>query len=85
MKSKSQFPEALKRFVKEVGVPPELICDASGEQTSKEVKNFCTKIGTSLRVLEANTQHANLAELYVGLLKWATRKDMMESKSPLVL
>ena len=31
MKSKSFFPQALKRFAKEVGVPPELICDASRE------------------------------------------------------
>ena len=34
MKSKKEFPKALRRFAKEVGVPPELICDASGEQTS---------------------------------------------------
>ena len=61
MKSKKDFPKALRRFAKEVGVPPELICDASGEQTSREVKNFCHKIGTSLCVLEANTQHCNLA------------------------
>ena len=68
MKSKKDFPKALRQFAKEVGVPPELICDASGEQALREVKNFCDKIGTSLCVLEANTQYYNLAELYVGLL-----------------
>lgn len=85
MKSKKDFPKALRLFAKEVGVPPELICDASGEQTLQEVKNFCHKIGTSLRVLKANTQHCNLAELYVGLLKRATHNDMMDAQSPLVL
>ena len=85
MRSKSEFPKALKKFAKEVGVPLELICDASGEQTSKEVKTFCQQIGITLKVLEANTQKCNLAELYIGLLKRSVRKDMLESRSPLVL
>jgi hypothetical protein len=44
-----------------------------------------SQIGTTLQVLEANTQWANQAELYVGLLKEAIQKDMQETNSPLVL
>ena len=31
MQSKGQFPDALKKFCKEIGVPKSLICDLSGE------------------------------------------------------
>ena len=36
-----------------------------------------------LKFLERRTQWANLAELYIGLLKKAVRKDMKASDSPL--
>ena len=36
-----------------------------------------------LKFLERATQWANLAELYIGLLKEAVRKDMKDSDSPL--
>ena len=38
-----------------------------------------------LRALEEGTPWANKAELYIGLIKEAVRKDMRESNSPLVL
>ena len=62
MKSKGEFKDALKMFCKEVGVPMTLVCDPSGEQTSKEVKHFCHQVGMTLRVLEESTQWANRAE-----------------------
>ena len=49
------------------------------------MKDFLNKIATTLRLLEHNTQWANRAELYVGLVKDAVRKDMHSSGSPLVL
>ena len=85
MKSKSEFPQALKKFAKEVGLPPELICDHSGEQTSKEARAFLNKIGSTLNVLERGTQKCNLVELYIGLIKRSTRQDMLDAQSPLVL
>ena len=85
MRSKGEFPLALKEFAKEVGVPEALIVDPSGEQSSKEVRRFCQQIGTTLRILEEHTQWANRAELYIGLIKEAVRKDMLESNSPIVL
>ena len=56
MKSKGEFPSALKLFCKEIGVPITLVLDPSGEQRSKEVRTFCNKVGTTLRVLEESTQ-----------------------------
>ena len=41
MKSKSEVPKALKQFAKEIGAPEAIIIDHSGEQTSREVKQFC--------------------------------------------
>jgi hypothetical protein len=83
MKSKADVPAALKLFAKEIGAPAAIICDAAGEQTSQKVKTFLQQIGTSLQVLEKGTQWANRAELYIGLLKSAVRKDMKESAAPL--
>ena len=85
MKSKGDFVHALKLFFKEVGVPDALVCDPSGEQTSRKSKQLCNQVGTTLRVLEEHTQWANRAELYVGLFKGGVMKDMKSSDSPLVL
>ena len=76
---------AVKQFAKEIGAPDALICDAAGEQTSQELRRFCSEMGTTLRVLEEGTPWANKAELYIGILKEAVRKDMKESNCPLVL
>ena len=85
MKSKGEFKDALKLFCKEVGVPLSLVCDPSGEQTSHDVKQFCHKVGMTLRILEESTQWANRAELYIGMFKEAIVKDMRSSDSPLCL
>jgi hypothetical protein len=76
---------ALKQFAKDVGAPDIHICDPHPTQKQRKVKEFCTQIGTTLKVLEAQTQWANRAELYIGLIKEATRKDMRASGLPLVL
>ena len=47
--------------------------------------DFCNKIGTTVRFLEQKTQWANCAELYVGLMNEAARKDIRLTGSPLVL
>lgn len=84
MRKKSEVYMAMKQFAKEIGAPEAFICDKSGEQTSKEVKEFVTKIGSSLRILEEGTPWANRAELYIGLMKAGVRKDMKVSGCPLV-
>jgi len=80
-----EFPKALKLFAKDSGAPEILVADPHPVQKSKEVRDFCNKIGTTLRLLEQSTQFSNRAVLYVGLLKEATYKDMQETHSPLVL
>ena len=52
---------------------------------ARDVKGFLTGIGTTLKVLEAETQRANRAELLVGMFKEATRKDLSVSNLPIVL
>jgi hypothetical protein len=54
---------ALKQFAKNVGAPDVLVCDPHPTQKQRKVKEFCTQIGTTLKVLEAQTQWANRAEL----------------------
>ena len=51
---------------------------------STAVRQFCSDIGTTLRALEEGTPWVNKAELYIGLIKEAVRKDMRQSDSPLV-
>ena len=83
MKRKSEVLLAIKQFAKEFSVPDSFVADMSGEQMSSEVKKFCNDIGTTLRALEEGTPLSNKAELYIGLIKEAVRKDMRESNSPL--
>ena len=85
MKTQHEFETALHWFCKEIGVPVELIVDGFSAQTTTSVKRFCDQVGTTLKILERATPWANRAELYIGLLKEAVRKDMRESNSPMVL
>ena len=85
MTSTSEFLDAVKIFCKEVGAPNALIVDPQSSQRSKEVKQFLNKVGTTLRILEESTQHANCDELYIGLLKRSVTKDMKETNSPMRL
>ena len=66
MKSLTEYPLALRKFAKEFGEPDILVANPHKSHASKEVMNFCNKIGTTLRLLEHKTQWENRAELYVG-------------------
>jgi hypothetical protein len=85
MQHQRDYLLALKQFAKDVGAPDVLVCDPHPTQKQRKVKEFCTQIGTTLKVLEAQTQWAIRAELYIGLIKEATRKDMRASGYFLVL
>ena len=84
MRSKADVLLAIKQFAKEIGAPDAIVCDASKEQTKTDLKRFLNSIGTTLRVLEEGTPWANRAELYVGLMKEAVRRDMRDSNCPFV-
>ena len=85
MKSMSDFLGAVKLFCKEVSAPNALIVDPHPSQKSDQVKQFLNKVGTSLRILEESTQHADCTELYIGLLKRGVTKDMKDTDSPMRL
>ena len=81
----SNFEDSLHLFCKEVGVPVNLIADPHPSQAKTSVRRFCDQMGTTLRLLEKSMQWANRAELYIGLLKEAVRKDRRFSNSPMSL
>ena len=83
MKDKKEVPKALKDFAKEIGVPVALILDIEGEQMSGKIKKLAGNMDLTLRMLESMTQWANLAELYIGLMKEAVQKDINDFNSPL--
>ena len=85
MKKKSEVLLAIKQFAKEIGAPDSFVADMSRQQMSSEVKKFCNDIGTTLRALEEGTPWSSKAELYIGLIKEAVRKDMRKTNSPLCL
>ena len=85
MKTQEEFQTAFHWFCKQIGVPVDLVVNAHQAQTSKATKRFCHQVGTTLRILERGTPWSNRAELYIGLLKEATRKDLHHSNSPMVL
>ena len=85
MKSQKEFPMALHWFCKQVGVPDSLVVDGHRSLQSGQVRRFCDQVGTTLRILEAHTPWANRAELYIGILKEAVRKDLRASNAPMVL
>ena len=83
LKAKSEMINTVKAFAKEIGVPTALILDLEGTHSSKALNKVAQDMCCPLKYLKWATQWGNLAELYVGLLKEAVRKDMKESDSPL--
>ena len=81
----SKYVQALKKFEKDVGAPEILVEDPNSVQKSRNVKAFYNQIGSTLKKLEKSTQWASCAELYIDLMKEATRRDVKAQHSPLVL
>ena len=69
MRNELKALQAMKIFAKHLGVPEAIMTDASAAKTSRDVRDFCIKIGTVWKKLEEGVPWANLAELYIGLLK----------------
>ena len=74
VKAEREFISTLWAFAEDVVVPDVLVCDSAKTQTKKEVKDFANKIGTTLCVLKNETQWADQAELYIGLIQESTKK-----------
>ncbi len=56
MKKEADYILALKEFANDVGAPDVLTCDLARTEKKCEVKDFCTQIGTTLHILEADNQ-----------------------------
>ena len=85
MKSPSGYKDALKAFAKKVGAPEMLVANAHPSHMSQDVRAFCNKIGTTLRILEQFTQWVNYTKLYVGLTKEAVQRDVRLANPYLVI
>ena len=83
MKVKTEIVNVVKAFAKAIGVPTALTLDPEGTHKSEALKIVANDMNLPLKLLERRTQWANLAELYIGLLKEAIRKDMKDLDSPL--
>ena len=70
MTKESDLLQALKQFVKTIGVPDAIICDAANAQKSKAVKHYCNDIGATLKALERNIPLEHKAELYMSEIRY---------------
>ena len=85
MKKEANAKYAFRQFFKTIGVPDAIICDGAKAQVMGESKKICQEVGTTIRQLERNSPWSNRAELYIGLLKRAIRKQLKKSNCPLAL
>ena len=72
-------------FVKEIEVFEAVIDNSYRCNKSKEMKQFSTDSGTTLRLLEGSTLWANRTELCGGLFKETVCKTILDTDSLLVL
>ena len=84
MKKKSEVLLPIKQFAKEIGAPDSLWLTCLSNKCLLKSRNFAMTL-VQPRGLEEGTPWSNKAELYIGLIKEAVRKDMRETKSPLCL
>lgn len=69
MRARSTILLALKQFTLEVGVRHAIIHDTAGEYKSSNMRNFCSEIRTTLRLLERGTPWPNKAKFTLRLSK----------------
>jgi len=85
MEMKRDVPKAVKHLFKEVGVPPNLICNPVPEQVKGDTRKLCEEANCTIRQLEKGTRWANPAEGAVNHFKLGVKKLIKESDAPLVL
>ena len=85
MKRRKDLHHALKQMFKHVGVPPELICDGAKEQVKGEARKLINKVNSDIKELEAESPWSNRAELFIGIVKAAIKKDLKDSNCPMLL
>ena len=50
MSKVSEYPLAIKQFAKNAGAPEVVLADPHPVHKSKDLKAFCNKIGTTLKI-----------------------------------
>ena len=85
MKGGSQLCDAYKRFFKEIGVPPCIICDSAPNKIQGETRKLCSLFSCTIKSLEKGTPSSNRAECCVGIVKNNVKKDLKMTNSSLVL
>jgi len=73
---------ALKKYFKDVGVPPMIICDAAREQMQGDALLLCNEAGCQIYELAKDTPAANRAEHYIKMIKDATKKNLVTTNVP---
>ena len=84
MRSTTEIGRAMKRFFKEIGVPPRIVCDGARDQVKGETRRLCDQASCNIVELERGTPASNRAEHYIGMLKTEVKRDMATSGAPLI-
>jgi len=72
----------LKKYFKDIGVPPMIICDAAREQVQGDALLLCNEAGCQIYELAKDTPAANRAEHYIKMIKDATKKNLVTTNVP---
>jgi hypothetical protein len=83
-KSGENIAFSLKKYFKNVGVPPMIICDATREQIQGDSLLLCNNAGCQIYNLEKGTPNSNRAERSIQMLKNETKSAMIKANSPIV-
>ena len=75
---------ALKKYFKDVGVPPMIICDAARDEVQGGSLLLCNEAGCQIYELAKDFPAANRAERYIKMIKDATKKVLVTSNCPML-
>ena len=85
MKGKNHSPDALDRFLHEVGIPTELMTDGAKELIHGDWSKLCRKHRITQKNTEPHSPWQNNAELMGGIVKRKLRRMMMSTGTPIRL
>ena len=85
MENKSEAPNALGRFVNDVGVPQQILTDNAKELKFGEWKKMCNKYYIIQQFTEPHSPWQNPAELAIGITKRMLCKLMKKTNTPVRL
>ena len=84
MRKRKDMEFALKKFFKEVRIPSKLIADKAEEQVLGESRKLCELSSCKITELERGSPASNHTERYTGIIKNETKRDLLDSDSPLL-